>query len=155
IILHELLTGRQPFEGKTPFELTSAILREPPLGLPARVPTGLCVVRDNCLTKNPGARYEDGKALLDALHAVQSGSRVHRHERSRAPRMTAAVAALIVVAVLAGWGLLTRMRTSTASLRVLSLAVLPFSDTFSGTEGGYFGDGVADALIDRLGTLDN
>src|SRR5262249_39780028 len=153
IILHELLTGRQPFEGKTPFELTSAILRELPIPLPARVPAGLRVIRDNCLAKNPGDRYQNGAELLLALRAVRSGHRVRRHEKSRSRHIVTAAGALIVIALLTGWGLLTRSRSGTVSTHVLSLAVLPFRDTSAETEAGYFGDGVSEALIDRLGTL--
>jgi serine/threonine-protein kinase len=155
IILHELLTGRQPFAGRTPFELTSAILREPPLALPAHVARGLAIVGDNCLAKDPSRRYQNGSELLAALRAVQSGHRVRRHQPSRSWPTPTVVGVVIIVALLAGWGLLTRSKTSLSSARVVSLAVLPFLDTSTESEGGYFGDGVADALIDRLGTLDN
>src|SRR5207302_4714828 len=38
--------------------------------------------------------------------------------------------------------------------RVPSIAVLPLRDTSGGSEPAYFADGVTDALIDRLGTID-
>ncbi len=41
IVLHELLTGEQPFDGNTAFELTSEVITEPPRPLSSEVPSGL------------------------------------------------------------------------------------------------------------------
>ena len=38
VVLHEMLAGTRPFQGKSSFELSSAILREPPGPLPERTP---------------------------------------------------------------------------------------------------------------------
>ena len=89
VVLHELITGRQPFEGRTPFELTSAVLREPPAALPSAVSGGLRAIHDTCLAKDPAERYQDGGELLLALRSLQSGARVRRRTngaRRRASR---------------------------------------------------------------------
>ena len=155
IILHELLTGRQPFEGRTPFELTSAILREPPFDLPSHVPAGLRVVHDNCLAKDPTDRYHDGSGLLEALRAVQSGIRVRRHTKSRSWLGRAALGALAGATLLAAGWWAVREQAHAIPSRPISIAVLPFRDASVATETGYFGDGVAEALIDRLGTIES
>jgi serine/threonine protein kinase/Tol biopolymer transport system component len=109
ILLHEMLTGHQPFAGRTPFELTSAILNDQPPDLPATIPTGLRIVRDNCLAKNPAQRYDDARDLVTALEAVRAGGRIARHTRSRTRRAVlsgaALTAAISVVLLLAGFAL--------------------------------------------------
>jgi Tol biopolymer transport system component len=110
ILLHEMLTGHQPFDGRTPFELTSAILNEPPTNLPSNVPAGLRIVRDNCLAKNPAQRYDDARELVTALEAVRAGGRIARHARSRTrnvvlPRAALTAAAISVALLLAGFAL--------------------------------------------------
>ena len=156
IILHELLTGRQPFGGKTPFELASAILREPPEDVPTRMSSaGLRVIRDNCLAKDPDHRYQNGSELLIALRAVQAGIRVRRrHAEPRSWRPAAFVGAMAMVGLLTGWWLWSGRHTSAAAPRIVSVAVLPFRDVSTDTGDAYFGDGVAEALIDRLGTVE-
>jgi serine/threonine-protein kinase len=155
IILHELLTGRQPFEGRTPFELSSAILRERPAALPSHTSAGLSVVRDNCLAKDPSDRYQDGSELLNALRAVQSGARVRRRTTSRSWPMLGAAAAIAMVVALGVWWFLARKPAAAAASRPVSVAVLPFRDASTDSGNGYFGEGVADALTDRLGTIEH
>jgi eukaryotic-like serine/threonine-protein kinase len=155
IILHELLSGSQPFTGHTPFELTSAILREPPFDLPSHASAGLRVIRDNCLAKDPADRYEDGSKLLEALRAVHAGLRVRRHTKSRSWPTRIALGTLAAIVLLAGVWFVVRERAGRVSPRVISIAVLPLRDTSTVTGGGYFGDGVAEALIERLGTIES
>jgi Serine/threonine protein kinase len=83
IILHELLTGRQPFGGKTPFELASAILREPPQDVPTRASAGLRVVRDNCLAKDPDHVPEWLRALECTSRRFRQGSAYAAVTRNR------------------------------------------------------------------------
>jgi serine/threonine-protein kinase len=148
IVLHELLTGRRPFEGRTPFELTSAVLREPVPAMPPRVPAGLRVICDNCLAKDPSDRYQDGGELLLALRAHESGARVPRRTRSqRSVRVAALGTALALAAVIIGFVQIGRDAPPPAAVR--SIAVLPLEGT-----PDYFADGVTDALITRLGTID-
>jgi eukaryotic-like serine/threonine-protein kinase len=151
IVLHELLTGQQPFDGHTAFELTSEVLREPPRALPSEVPAGLRTIRDNCLAKDPARRYQNGEELLEALRSFQSGARVRRRTESQWPRAMAAVTMLIVLAF--GTGIWWRTKRANLPQRTTLLAVLPFRDTSGVTGDAYFGDGVAEALTDRLGTL--
>jgi serine/threonine-protein kinase len=156
IVLHELLTGQQPFEGRTPFELTSAVLREPAPALAASVPTGLRVIRDNCLAKDPAERYQHGGDLLSALRAHQSGGRVSRRTTPRWSKRTAAgvaFAALAMVAAIAS--IIGTKRYATIQPREPTIAVLPLRDISTDPQQlGYLADGVTEALIDRLGTID-
>jgi eukaryotic-like serine/threonine-protein kinase len=57
VLLYELATGTLPFRGRTAFELSAAILNEPPRALLASVPLPLRLVADHCLEKDPERRY--------------------------------------------------------------------------------------------------
>src|SRR5215472_6297856 len=53
VVLYELASGRLPFEGRTGFEISSAIMREIPKPLGPPVPPGLWAVIQRCLSKEP------------------------------------------------------------------------------------------------------
>ncbi len=72
VVLYEITAGRQPFQGQTGFELTSAILREPPAPLPPQAPVGLRAIIHRCLAKEPGERYQRAGEVRAALETLQS-----------------------------------------------------------------------------------
>ncbi|MBI3405981.1 MAG: protein kinase, partial [Acidobacteria bacterium] len=72
IVLHEMAGGSLPFEGRTGFEISSAILREPPRPLPAKVPVGLRGIIQRCLEKEPARRYQAAGEVRAALEAIHS-----------------------------------------------------------------------------------
>lgn len=118
VVLCEMATGKRPFEGRTAYELASAILREPPRPLPGRVDTGLVRVIQRCLVKDPWQRFSearDVRAALEALGAEAGGMRV-------APRLEPAGA-------------------------IDSLAVLPFENAGGDPDMDYLSDGITDSLI--------
>ncbi len=67
VLLHEMAAGHRPFMGQTGVELSSAILREPPAPLPARVPATLVRIVGQCLAKDPGHRYQRASEVRAAL----------------------------------------------------------------------------------------
>ncbi|HUI84865.1 MAG TPA: protein kinase [Candidatus Binatia bacterium] len=74
VVLYEAASGHLPFEGRTAFELSSAILRELPKPLGPPVPPGLWAVIQRCLVKEPVQRYQTAGEVQAALAAVQSGA---------------------------------------------------------------------------------
>lgn len=73
VMLYEMAAGERPFQGHTSFELSSAILREPPRPLPSRVPPALRAVVAKCLAREPRERYRSAgelRAALEAAHAA-------------------------------------------------------------------------------------
>ncbi|MGH9683618.1 MAG: protein kinase domain-containing protein [Candidatus Acidiferrales bacterium] len=74
VVLYEAASGRLPFNGRTGFEISSAIMHEQlkPLGPP--VPPGLWAVIQRSLTKEPSLRYQRASEVQAALEAVQSGA---------------------------------------------------------------------------------
>ena len=73
VVLYEMAAGRLPFQGQTGFELSAAILREPPAPLPPQVPSALRGIVQRCLAKEPGERYQRAGELRAALEAIQPG----------------------------------------------------------------------------------
>jgi len=75
VVLYEASSGQLPFRGATTLEISSAILREPPLPLPDRIPPGLWAIIQRCLAKEPAQRYQQAGEVQAALEAVQSASK--------------------------------------------------------------------------------
>src|SRR5579859_1852706 len=88
VLLYEAAGGRLPFRGNTGFEVSSAILREPPPPLPPSVPYGLAAVIQRCLMKEPPERYQRASEVLAALEALQGAVLQTRHpkDETRGPR---------------------------------------------------------------------
>lgn len=71
VVLHEMATGTMPFEGRTGYALTSAILREPPRAA-ENAPPALRAVIARCLAKEPGQRYQKAAEVRAALEVIGS-----------------------------------------------------------------------------------
>ncbi len=72
VVLHEMASGKLPFEGKTGYEVSSAILSRPPEPLPARVPAVLRSIIVRCLGKEPGQRYQRAGEVRAALEVIET-----------------------------------------------------------------------------------
>ena len=73
VVLYELAGAARPFRGATSFELSAAILHDPPAPLAAGVPSGLQTIIRRCLAKEPARRYQRAGEVRSALEAVQAG----------------------------------------------------------------------------------
>src|SRR5215469_16843914 len=74
VVLYEAASGRLPFEGRTGFEISSAIIREMPTLLGPPIPPGLWAIIQRCLAKEPAQRYQRASEIQAALEAVQSAA---------------------------------------------------------------------------------
>src|SRR5437879_10484287 len=74
VVLYEAACGRLPFEGRTGFEISAAIMRELPSPLGPPVPPGLWAIIQRCLAKEPMQRYQRASEVQAALEAVQSAA---------------------------------------------------------------------------------
>jgi len=89
VVLYEAASGRLPFEGRTGFEISSAVLREVPKPLGPPVPPSLWSVIQRCLAKEPAQRYQTAGEVQAALAAVESGAIITANSRDRVlPRTT-------------------------------------------------------------------
>ena len=74
VVLYEMAAGARPFQGRTGFELSSAILTHTPPPLPGKIQPELRAVIDRCLAKEPGQRYQRAGEVRAALEAIQTGA---------------------------------------------------------------------------------
>ncbi len=154
IVLHEMASGARPFQARTAFELTSAILNDPPIPLPGKVPVELRAVIGRCLEKEPGRRYQRGAEVQAALQAVQSGTvppwAAWRFQFSRR-RWLMLISALLIVLLVGAF--LLRNRIGGEQARAVRLAVLPFANLTGDPEQEYLSDGLTQEMIAQLGRL--
>jgi len=170
VVLHEMAAGQRPYRGQTGYELSSAILREPPAPLPSSVPGGLRVVIERCLEKEPGHRYRRAGEVQAALEAakpdastsatISAGAVVTgQHPPSRARRpiaWTAGSLIAVVFAVLVALnmdGLRHRLLWPKPVGRIQSLAVLPLANLSRDPEQDYFADGMTEELTTALSKI--
>jgi TolB-like protein/Flp pilus assembly protein TadD len=161
VVLYEMATGRRPFQGKTSFELSSAIFSQEPPPLPPAVPAPLATVIERCLAKEQGARYQRGNEVRAALETIQSGGApspwpAWRYALERRRWLLFAAAVVATVALLAGldaFGLKSRLFGGAAFSGIDSLAVLPLENLSGDPEQGYLAEGMHDALITDLARL--
>jgi serine/threonine protein kinase/photosystem II stability/assembly factor-like uncharacterized protein len=88
VVLYEAASGRMPFEGRTAFDIGSAIMRELPKPLGPPIPPGLWAIIQRCLTKEQTRRYQRAGEVQAALEAVQSGAIVTPDVDRSAPTTT-------------------------------------------------------------------
>jgi len=72
VVLYEVACGHLPFNGRSVFEISSAIMNELPNPLGPPVPPGLWSIIQRCLAKEPMQRYQRAGEVQAALEAVQS-----------------------------------------------------------------------------------
>lgn len=85
IVFYEMLTGRRPFEGKTPIESISSILKDEPQPISRflpDVPPEIVRILDKALRKDREERYQTAKDLLtdlkDAKHHLEFRDELER-----------------------------------------------------------------------------
>jgi TolB-like protein/tetratricopeptide (TPR) repeat protein len=153
-----MLAGSVPYKGPSTFELTAAILNDPPPALSKRAPAGAAAVVGKCLAKQPSDRYASAAEVSAALEAVASGSVAAEpagltdsktaHRAGRRVWLAIAAACLVGAIVLAVRYIPASIGSSRAEIR--SIAVLPFDNLSKDAEQQFFADGVTDQLIADL-----
>ncbi|MEI6669791.1 MAG: protein kinase, partial [Acidobacteriota bacterium] len=115
-VLYELLAGRRAFQGATPADTASAVLKEDPPELvsaaSARVSPALERIVRRCLEKNPDERFQSARDVAFALEAISGagsgatapmpGPVSARRVRPARLAMIAAVATVCIGAAVAG-----------------------------------------------------
>ncbi|HVS16837.1 MAG TPA: serine/threonine-protein kinase [Thermoanaerobaculia bacterium] len=73
IVLYRMVSGQSPYAGSTPEELERAILRHPPLPLPAECAAPLRPIVERCLAYQAEWRYPSAAELAAALDGAAAG----------------------------------------------------------------------------------
>ena len=146
IVLHEMLTGSNPFAANSFIETVRRI-REVPLPPIARAdcPPQLKRIVARCVEKEPERRYQTARELVGDLNAIGV------KKSSKAP--IAAFAAIALVALGAGLWFLFRPKPSVTSQNINSIAVLPFVNFSSDRENEFIGDGISEEVINGLSQI--
>jgi TolB-like protein/tRNA A-37 threonylcarbamoyl transferase component Bud32 len=150
VILHEMSSGELPFQGQTGFEISSAILKEPPKPLPANIPPALQTVIGRCLAKSPGDRYQRGDEVRAALEILQSGGHIAGPLNRR--RMLIATGAAAGAASLAGVAFFAREWIGPRKSKV-RIAVLPIENIGGDPQQVSFANGLHQDMITVINRL--
>jgi serine/threonine protein kinase/tetratricopeptide (TPR) repeat protein len=166
IILYEMLTGRVPFEGDTPFSIgikqTSQIPKNPK-ELNAQIPDNLSQVILKCMEKDRAKRYQSAPEVLSELIQVEKGltttERILPEKKKKTKRATqvnrkkiviyAAVLILLAAVIAAVVIFLLPGRKGTID----SIAVLYFDNPNPNPETEYLSEGITESLIGKLQEL--
>ena len=127
VILYELATGKRPFIGGTPSDVSASILRDTPAPLGEfrpDLPHDLERIVASCLEKAPRDRIQTAMEVQSELQAL------HRAAEHGVPRRPAP------------------SRPSPGN--VASIAVLPFVNRSASQDDEYFSDGLAEELLGVL-----
>jgi serine/threonine-protein kinase len=124
VVLYEILTGELPFKGEYDHAITYSIINEAPhpvTSLRSDTPRDLEKIVEKSLAKIPGDRYQHVRDILPELKSLKTQI---------------------------GHNVMTRSIDDTDA--VPSIAVLPFDNMSPDPENAYFGDGLAEELINAL-----
>ncbi|TDI73571.1 MAG: serine/threonine protein kinase [Bacteroidetes bacterium] len=74
VLLYEMITGKQPFDGSYEAALIYGIVNAPHDPIDVEMPDGLSELIDRCLSKDPKNRFDSSVELSEALGAFTSSS---------------------------------------------------------------------------------
>jgi tetratricopeptide (TPR) repeat protein len=167
VMLHELLSGRRPFEGRSGADTASAILHQVPPRLPAlgaSMPSDIGIelqrVVDKCLAKDAADRYQGMKDLIVDLRALRrrldTGTQTAvapAPAQARSPRLWIAAAVVVLLAI-AAIAIVNRRQggatsTSTPSSKP-AVAVLYFDNTSGDRELDWLRTGIPEMVVTDL-----
>jgi eukaryotic-like serine/threonine-protein kinase len=155
VVLYELLSGRQPFAGRTELEILERIQHHTVEPLGPDIPPTLRMVVEKAMEKDPAERYQTTQEMvLDLRRLARQTTEIQVPARSTRPYLFGGAAAVVVVAALAfGLWWQGRVPASTALPRIRSIAVLPLQNLSRDPEQEFFSDGTTEALISSLAQL--
>ncbi len=172
IVLHEMLSGKPPFQGKTGLDTAAAILhaappRLPPLGPGVMADVGADIQRvvDKCLEKDPANRYQSMKDVVvdlrTARRRLESGVQSVPAKSSSSGRSTrrlglaVAGGAVIVVAAIGAF-MWSRSNQGPAPLgptdvaKKPSVAVLYFDNSTGAADLDWLRTGITEMVVTDL-----
>ena len=182
VVLHEMSTGRRPFEGNSSAELISAILRDTPQPVTDTrpdLPSDLARIVRRCLEKDPRHRLQTARDVSNefrdlsrtitrptpaststaraAVAADSGGARPpsgspYTPEVSGIKRHGIALAIALVVLLIGSVGVAAYLKTSKTG-QIDSIAVLPLENRSNNPDDDYISDGITESVNNSLARL--
>jgi serine/threonine-protein kinase len=172
VILYEMMTGRLPFQGDTPFTIGMKHKGETPQNpkeLNTHISDDLDRVIMRCLEKDKEKRHQSAGEVRSELESIEKGiPTTERIVTERKPITSReitvtfglkkilvpalAVAAIVIAAVFI-WQFFLQKKPASLPPEQHSIAVLPFADGSPLKDQQYLCDGMTDEIIAKLSTL--
>ncbi|MFH1312664.1 MAG: protein kinase [Candidatus Eisenbacteria bacterium] len=171
VVLHQMLTGQQPFKGEKAQAIIYSILNEKPepvTEINPAIPFELGAVVDRCLRKDPAERYQfvaDLSADIKKLGASAGSGQVSTG-RTMAARfagtrdlrrmfLPAVVASVAVVVVLTlGGGRFRNLMGGRPSVTEKWVTILPFTVAEGDSAEQAFSDGLVQSITSKIARLE-
>ncbi|UCE22279.1 MAG: protein kinase [Candidatus Aminicenantes bacterium] len=174
VILYEMVTGKVPFEGDTPFTIGvkhKSEIPQDPRELNAQIPVDLSHLILRCLEKDKEKRFQSAGEVRSELNSIEKGlpttDRVIPTKKPATSKeitvtfnvkkllFPAVAVAVLVIAVILILQLIPKNAAISEADEKPSVAVLPFEDLSPDKDQEYFCDGLAEELINRLTKVEN
>jgi len=173
VILYEMVTGRVPFEGDTPFTIGVKHKSETPKDpkkINTQIPEELSRMILKCLEKDKDKRFQSAGEVRLELTGIEEGiPTIEREIPLKKPitskeitvsfglkKLLIPVLVVIVIAAAAViiWQLLPQKEPAYTSQGQKSIAVLPFEDLSPQKDQAHFCDGMTEAIIAKLSSIE-
>ncbi|HSE40324.1 MAG TPA: protein kinase, partial [Acidobacteriota bacterium] len=151
-ILYEMLSGKRPFLGSSPAEITAAILRDNPPTV-SEIPPELNRLIQHCLEKEPQQRLHSAHDLAIELKDLSISNSKTYPVPSRRRNKAVIIAIVILVALLSVVVFRQKFIVPSNVEKIQSLAVLPLKNLSGDPKQEYFADGMTEELISKLARI--
>lgn len=160
LVMHEMLEGRRPFDGRSAREqMLARLSHDAPAITRPGCPPALNDLVCRCMERDPGARPESAEAVLAELDLIPA---ITTRSESQGPRQRlmayGLVAAGVVAAIVFGATRLANRNlpaTAPAEVSSPSIAVLPLRDMSMDPADGSIADAMTEELNSTLGRTGN
>ena len=159
VVLFEMICGRRPFPGHDPLQLATSKLSQeaPALSSTGKlVPPALDRLVAQLLQRDPDDRPASATDVVSQLREVYGAPSSTELAGVRRPRFWTSVAAVALIAVLAGFGAWALGRFARPSIDPAAppvIAVLPLENDSGDPAKDYLAAGIAESLISSLASL--
>lgn len=161
VLLYEMATGRQAFDGGTGGVIIEKILTRAPISprsISPSVPLGLEAIINKALHKNRDERYQSAGEMLADLQQLQRDKEVGMRISGDAPEHDTIAPASYSASTSKRHPRTSRaqvsgLRAERVSRTIGSIAVLPFVNASRDPEHEYLSDGITGSLINNLASV--